>query len=104
MELRWGNNKVMGKSLENMGFQLKLLAMDSIGLIREFLKDRLGADPETVVPEAQLVDLGVDSLMMLELMFEFEDRFDIKLSNDLKAPQTVGEMVTLMDGLRAAKG
>jgi len=74
--------------------------MDSIGLIREFLKDRLGVEPETVVSEAQLAELGVDSLMMLELMFEFEDRFGIKLSNDLKTPRTVGEMVALMDGLR----
>lgn len=37
--------------------------------------------------------------MLLELMFEFEDRFGIKLSQDLKAPRTVGGLVTLMDGL-----
>ena len=77
--------------------------MDSIGLIREFLKDRLGVEPDSVVPPAPLADLGVDSLMMLELMFEFEDRFDIKLASDLKTPQTVGEMVALMDGLIAQK-
>ena len=77
--------------------------MDSIGLIRDFLKDRLGVEPDTVVPEAPLADLGVDSLMMLELMFEFEDRFNIKLSSDLKTPQTVGEMVALMDGLIASQ-
>ncbi len=77
--------------------------MDSIGLIREFLKDRLGVEPEKVVPEAPLADLGVDSLMMLELMFEFEDRFGIKLSNDLKSPQSVGEMVSMMDGLIASQ-
>ncbi len=75
--------------------------MDSIGLIREFLQDRLGVEPEKVVPEAPLADLGVDSLMMLELMFEFEDRFGIKLSSDLKTPQSVGEMVSMMDGLIA---
>lgn len=77
--------------------------MDSIGLIREFLKDRLGVEPDNVVPAALLADLGVDSLMMLELMFEFEDRFGIKLASDLKTPQTVGEMVALMDGLIAQK-
>ncbi len=75
--------------------------MDSIGLIREFLNDRLGVEPEKVTPQASLADLGVDSLMMLELMFEFEDRFAIKLASDLKTPQTVGEMVSLMDGLIA---
>lgn len=75
--------------------------MESIGLIRDFLKDRLGVEPENVVPGAVLAELGVDSLMMLELMFEFEDHFGIKLSRDIKTPRTVGEMVSLMDGLIA---
>ncbi|MFN4324376.1 MAG: acyl carrier protein [Azonexus sp.] len=71
-------------------------------MIREFLKDRLGVEPDRVVPAAVLAELGVDSLMMLELMFEFEDRFNIKLSDDTAAPKTVGDMVSLMDGLIAA--
>jgi acyl carrier protein len=75
--------------------------MDSIGLIREFLEDRLGVKPEDVVPAALLGDLGVDSLMMLELIFEFEDRFGVKLSSTLNTPKTVGEMVALMDSLIA---
>ena len=74
---------------------------ESLGLIREFLQDRLGVAPDLVVSDAQLETLGVDSLMMLELMFEFEDRFGITLSKDLKSPKTVGEMVTLMDQLRS---
>ncbi len=77
--------------------------MDSIGLIRDFLKDRLGVEPDRVIPGAPLADLGVDSLMMLELMFEFEDRFAIKLASDLKSPRTVGDMVALMDGLIASQ-
>lgn len=75
--------------------------MESIGLIRDFLKDRLGVEPDNVVPGALLAELGVDSLMMLELMFEFEDRFGIKLSRDIKTPRTAGETVSLMDGLIA---
>ena len=75
--------------------------MDSLTLIREFLENRLGVSPELVVAEAQLNDLGIDSLMMLELMFEFEDRFGITLAKGLKSPKTVGEMVALMDRLRS---
>ena len=78
-----------------------LPTMDSLGLIREFLHNRLGVPSERVVADAALVSLGVDSLMMLELMFEFEDRFAIKLESDLKAPQTVGELATLMEALIA---
>jgi acyl carrier protein len=77
--------------------------MDSIELIREFLGERLGVAPEKVVSEAPLDGLGVDSLMMLELMFEFEDRFGIKLPPDLKNPHTVGEMATTMDRLITAR-
>ena len=36
--------------------------MNSKGLIREFLQDRLGIEPEKIVPEAPLAVLGVDSL------------------------------------------
>ncbi len=81
-----------------------LPTMDSLGLIREFLHNRLGVPSERVVADAALVSLGVDSLMMLELMFEFEDRFGITLSKDLKSPKTVGDMTALMDRLRQAKG
>ena len=75
--------------------------MDSIGLIRDFLQERLGVAPDRVVPEATLANLGVDSLMMLELMFEFEDRCGIKLPSDLTTPKTVGDMRATMDGLIA---
>ena len=76
--------------------------MDSIGLIREFLGERLGVAPEDVVSEAALAELGVDSLMMLELMFEFEDRFGLKLPSDVRNPHSVGEMAATMDGLITA--
>ena len=75
--------------------------MDSIELIREFLRDRLGVAAERVVPDALLEELGVDSLMMLELMFEFEDRFGITLDKNMQSPKTVSEMVAAMERLRA---
>ena len=75
--------------------------MKSIELIRNFLNARQNIEAAKVVPEALLTDLGVDSLMMLELVFEFEDSFGITLPEDLKSPRTVGEMVALMDGLIA---
>lgn len=77
--------------------------MKSIELIRNFLNARQGVEASKVVPEALLADLGVDSLMMLELIFEFEDKLGITLPKDLKSPQTVSEMVTLMDGLIASQ-
>jgi acyl carrier protein len=56
-----------------------------------------------VVPGALRADLGVDSLMLAELMFEAEDRLGISIDSRVVIPKTVGEMVTLIDSLRAAK-
>jgi len=77
--------------------------MKSIELISNFLNARQGIETAEIVPEALLADLGIDSLMMLELIFECEDRLAIKLPEDIKSPQTVGEMVALMDGLMASQ-
>lgn len=77
--------------------------MKSIELIRNFLAARQGIEAAKVVPQALLADLGVDSLMMLELVFEFEDQLGVTLPNELESPKTVGEMVTLMDGLVASQ-
>ncbi|AOW12886.1 phosphopantetheine-binding protein [Hydrogenophaga crassostreae] len=80
-----------------------MYVMQSIELIAKFLNDRLGAEREQVVESAVLVDLGVDSLMLAELMFEAEDNLGISIDSDVEIPKTVGEMVTLLDGLLAAK-
>ena len=80
-----------------------MYAMQSIELIAKFLKDRLGAEREQVVESAVLVDLGVDSLMLAELMFKAEDNLGISIDSDVEIPKTVGEMVKLLDGLLAAK-
>lgn len=82
-----------------------LMNMNSIQLISQFLKDRVGVEPEQVTESASLADLGVDSLMLAELMFEAEDRFGISINiePDQPMPQTVAEMIKIIDGLLAAK-
>lgn len=79
--------------------------MDSTELIRKFLSDRTGAEPAKMVDDALLADLGVDSLMLAELMFEAEDRLGITIDLDANQamPQTVGEMKKIIDDLLAAK-
>ncbi len=76
--------------------------MNSLELVRSFLESRLGVEPEKVEPAASLAELGVDSMMMLELLFEFESHLGIRLPSDLPSPQTVGEMLDMMDRLAQA--
>lgn len=76
--------------------------MDSNELIRQFLHERLDVEPERVHDAAVLAELGVDSLMVAELMFEAEDRLHISIDSDEKVPVTVGEMRAIIDRLLAA--
>lgn len=73
--------------------------MNSAELIRNFLTERLGVEPHQIQPEAVLADLGVDSLMLAELMFEAEDRFGIEIPSDMLPPRTVADMQVAIDAL-----
>jgi acyl carrier protein len=73
--------------------------MDSLSMIRGFVAKHGGIDPEKIVPAARLEDVGVDSLMLLELLFEFEEQSGIDLPKDLPNPQTVGDLVTQLEKL-----
>ena len=81
----------------------EMYAMQSTELIRQFLHERVGTQPDQVVNDALLADLGVDSLMLAELMFEAEDRLGISIDSNVTVPKTVGDMVRLIDNLRAVK-
>ena len=48
--------------------------MDTLTVIREFLVDRLEIDAARIQPEATLEELQIDSLMMVELIFECEEK------------------------------
>jgi acyl carrier protein len=48
-------------------------------VIDRFLVERCDVAPERLKAETTLQDLGLDSMMLLEVMMEVEDRFGIKL-------------------------
>ncbi|HYA46998.1 MAG TPA: phosphopantetheine-binding protein [Burkholderiales bacterium] len=77
---------------------------DNLTLLAEFLKKRENIDPARVKPEATLEELKVDSLLLLELLFEFEDRLGVKIPNDVPPPKTVGDLLGIVEKLMPGKG
>ena len=76
--------------------------MDDLELIKNFLKDRVeSARLDKIVPDATLTELGIDSLMLVELLFEFEDNTGITVPTDIPPPKTVGELLQQLNDIRS---
>lgn len=76
--------------------------INDLALIQGFLKNRVASfSPEKIVPDATLTELGIDSLMLVELLFEFEDQAGITFSMDTTIPKTVGELLQMLKDIRS---
>ena len=42
--------------------------------------------------------------MLLELLFEFEDKLGIKIPQDIPPPKTVGDLLGVIEALKTGKG
>ena len=72
--------------------------MATIDTVKEVLQENLDIDPETVQPESTLESLGIDSLDMVELICEIEERCDVEFGEP-EGLATVGQLVEYVDGL-----
>ena len=69
--------------------------MSSHDKVKNIVIDKLGVEESRVVPEANFLDdLGADSLDIVELIMEFEEEFDLEISDeDAETITTVGAAV-----------
>lgn len=61
--------------------------------------DTFGIAEEKLLPGATLESLGLDSLAVIEFMFQIEDKFGIRIPDQANPPRTLDEMMQLIDPL-----
>jgi acyl carrier protein len=78
--------------------------MNTLGTLEQILVRDYGVTAAQVTSDATLESLGLDSLSMLELMFKIEDRYGLKITEDMPTDmQTVGDVVVFVDRLITRK-
>ena len=73
--------------------------MDSLQAIKDVLHDNLDIDPATVTNDSTLDSLNIDSLDLVELTCDLEE----KLGLDFGEPEgieTIGQMAAYIDSLK----
>jgi acyl carrier protein len=79
-------------------------------IIAEVLARSIGEEV-VITPDTQLSALALDSLSLVEVIFEIEERFNVELPfniNDFARDQgqegTVGDLIAMVAAARAVKG
>jgi acyl carrier protein len=66
--------------------------MSTLEILREILVKDFALDGAQITPEADLSQLGVDSLSLIDFVFKIEDRFELQIKDDMPT-----NLVTLSD-------
>ena len=72
--------------------------MNTLDTIKSILKDKQEIDPNSIDENSTFEDLKIDSLDLVELVCELEDRLDIDFG-DPEDLQTIGDVVKYVDNL-----
>ena len=75
--------------------------MSSLPIIQRMMVDQFDLKLEDLGPDAQLENLGLDSLSVIEFMFNLEDELKIKLPDERVELKTVGDVATVVDKMIA---
>ena len=72
--------------------------MATIDVIREILQENLDIEPAMVTEESTFDSLDIDSLDMVELICDLEDKLGIELGEP-EGLQNVGDVISYIDSL-----
>lgn len=72
----------------------------TLDAIKGVMVEKFGVEADTVRPDTQLEELGMDSLATLEFMYAFEEKYGIKFEDTRAEINTIGDLITLVERLR----
>ena len=74
--------------------------MSTFERLKGLLQARLAIDSRAATPDCTLESFGLDSLARLELLFELEEEFDVRLAAAAQEVRTLGDVVAAIENGR----
>ena len=72
--------------------------------VKSLIAEHFGIDIAKLTPETEIASLGIDSLSMIEFMFQMEEKFNVQMA-DTRAPLvTVADVVAEIERALAVQG
>jgi acyl carrier protein len=97
--LFWTANEIRPRDTYNDGNA----NMSSLKELQDLIKEKYGLDAAALEPTASMRASGVDSLALVEFIFEVEDKFGINVPDTSANLDTLAELAAIVDSLRAAE-
>jgi acyl carrier protein len=72
--------------------------MATLDTVKEILQENLDIEPENVNEDSTFDSLGIDSLDMVELICEIEEKCNVEFGEP-EGLETVGQLVSYIDSL-----
>jgi acyl carrier protein len=76
--------------------------MSSLEELQALIHQKYGIEPSTLDPNASMLEHGIDSLALVEFLFDVEDKFKVSLENYPEI-DTLAALAKAIDELRAAQ-
>lgn len=78
----------------------------SFAVLSDLLVQQFGVDPAAIGTDVAIVDLGLDSLTLMEFIFAAEDAFSLRIPENRLNPQeaglTLGAVCQVIDSMRSS--
>ncbi len=71
--------------------------MSTLVKIQQLMQQRLGLAEDQLKPGQELEEIGIDSLSVVEFMFDLEDEFGIRLTDERTPVKTVQDIADIID-------
>lgn len=74
---------------------------DTLEQLRQLVREKFDIDASKIDPEASVLESGLDSLALTELLFTVEEKFGVELLEAAREVTTLGGLAKLVDELRS---